>query len=120
LTPDQNERFLELCGHIVEWGERVAALVRDMSFDAFVENETAHLAAWKCVEVLGEAASNILKLDPALDQELPHLQLRSAYGMRNRLTHGYTDVDLVVLWGTIQNFVPTMVTAARDIVAKGK
>jgi uncharacterized protein with HEPN domain len=118
LTQDPDERFLELCGHIVSWGDRVFAIVDGMTFDDFVSDEVAHLAAWKCVEVLGEAASNILKLDPRREQEFPGLQLKSAYGMRNRLAHDYSNVDLVILWNTIRNFVPTMVETARTIVAK--
>jgi uncharacterized protein with HEPN domain len=37
--------------------------------------------------------------------------------MRNRLTHGYSNVDLVILWGTVGSFVPAMVEAARAILA---
>lgn len=114
-SPD--DRFRECCQHIVEWGERIPIFIGKMSYDEFANDEMAHLAVWKCVEVLGEASFRILKLDPSLDQRYPRLQLRDAYSMRNRLTHGYSDVDLLILWNTVATFVPSMVVEARTILA---
>lgn len=36
--------------------------------------------------------------------------------MRNRLTHGYNDVDLLILWNTARDFVPAMVAAASCLI----
>jgi predicted nucleotidyltransferase len=79
-----------------------------------------HEVVWKCVEVLGEAAGKILKIDPAFAVRYPDLQLKSAYAMRNQLTHGYGVVDLGILWRTIHDFTPRMVAAARDILEGGR
>jgi uncharacterized protein with HEPN domain len=65
---------------------------------------------------MGEASARILRIDPAFADRYPELQLKSAYAMRNRLTHGYSDVDLKILWSTIHDFVPSMVEAAKAIV----
>lgn len=113
-SPD--EQFRELCQHIVEWGDRIPTFIGTMSYDDFVKDDMAHLAVWKCVEVLGEASFRILKLDDSFDGRHPRLQLRDAYSMRNRLTHGYSDVDLLILWNTIHNFIPAMVDEARAIL----
>jgi uncharacterized protein with HEPN domain len=29
-------------------------------------------------------------------------------GMRNRIAHGYFDIDLVVVWDTLQTALPTL------------
>jgi uncharacterized protein with HEPN domain len=87
-----------------------------MSFEEFTGDEVTYLAVWKCVEVLGEASSKILRLDDGLDAAYPQLMLRSARSMRNQLTHGYSVVDLGVLWRTVHSFVPDMVKAARSIL----
>jgi uncharacterized protein with HEPN domain len=91
-----------------------------MDFDQFETNQLTHLAVWKCVEVLGEAAGKILKIDPAFAVRYPDLQLKNAYAMRNQLTHGYGVVDLGILWRTIHDFTPRMVAAARDILEGGR
>jgi uncharacterized protein with HEPN domain len=116
VRSDIRSEFLELCGHIAEWGERIPAFIGGMSFEEFAGDEVTYLAVWKCVEVLGEASSKILRLDDGLDAAYPQLMLRSARSMRNQLTHGYSVVDLGVLWRTVHSFVPDMVKAARSIL----
>lgn len=116
MKPDAELHFREFCQHIVEWGERIPVYVGEMSYEEFAEDDLTHTAVWKCVDVLGEASAKILRIDPALADRYPELQLKSAYAMRNRLTHGYSDVDLKILWSTIQDFVPSTVAAAKAIV----
>lgn len=120
MKPDAERQFLEFCQHIVDWGERIPAYIGQMGFEEFARDGRTHLAVWKCVEVIGEASSRILKLDPALATQFPELQLRSAYAMRNRLTHDYSDVDLTILWTTINDFIPPMIEAARRILRDRK
>lgn len=115
MRPEQ--RFLDLCADIVEWGERIPIILGGKSFDAFVADQACHLAIWKCVEVLGEASSNILKLDAGYADRYAGLPLRQAYAMRNQLTHGYGAVDLAILWTTATRFVPPMVDEAKAILA---
>lgn len=117
MKSDIDLQFRELCQHIVEWGERIPDFVGDLTYEEFANDQITHLAVWKCVEVLGEASSRILKLDPSFSDRYPELQLKKAYEMRNRLTHGYSNVDLVILWSTVETFVPVMVEAARTILA---
>lgn len=116
MKPNAEQQFLEFCQHIVDWGERIPAYVGEMSYEEFTQDGRTHLAVWKCVEVLGEASSRILKIDPDLASQYPALQLRAAYAMRNRLTHDYSDVDLAILWTTIHDFIPPMVDTARQIL----
>ena len=120
MKSDTRSQFLELCGHIAAWGERIPSIIGDMSFEEFANDQVTYLAVWKCVEVLGEASSKILRLDEGFDTTYPQLMLRSARSMRNQLTHGYTVVDLGVLWRTVHAFVPDMVDAARSIVEKAE
>lgn len=117
MKRDNESRRRQLCIDIVEWGERIPHIVGSMDFDQFEANQTVYLAVWKCVEVLGEAASKILKIDPEFATRHPNLQLKQAYAMRNQLTHGYGEVDLRILWQTIHNFTPSMVAAAKEIAA---
>lgn len=116
MKPQHHRQFRALCKGIVEWGGQIPEFVAAMSFEEFEADRVTHLAVWKCVEVLGEAAAKIMKLDPGIAEEYPALQLKGAYAMRNVLTHGYGTVDLAVLWQTIHDFVPLMVSAARAIV----
>jgi hypothetical protein len=52
-------------------------------------------------EIIGEAAQGIRQRYPDFIAIHPDLPWRSAYGMRNALTHGYFDVDLEQVWQAI-------------------
>jgi uncharacterized protein with HEPN domain len=116
VKPAPGQRFVELLVDIVEGGERIPVILNDRTFDAFAQDQVCHLAIWKCVEVLGEASANILKLETDYAARFPRLPLRQAYAMRNQLTHGYATVDLSILWTTATQFVPPMVEEARAIL----
>ncbi|NGO51314.1 HepT-like ribonuclease domain-containing protein [Allomesorhizobium camelthorni] len=117
MKEDAEEQFLEYCSHIVQWGDRIPGFIKDMTYEQFERDELTHLAVWKCVEVLGEASIRILRLGGDFEIRYPQLPLKQAYAMRNQLTHGYSTIDLGILWTTVQNFVPSMVEEARAILA---
>ncbi|MDF3064035.1 MAG: hypothetical protein K0S06_4144 [Microvirga sp.] len=71
----------------------------------------------KCIEVIGEAASRLLQEFPDVLTRHPDLELAAARAMRNRLSHGYFDIDPRVLWDTITVDVPRIVEAARRALA---
>ena len=117
MKPASAQRFAELLGDIVEWGERIPVIMHGRSFEAVREDQLCHLATWKCLEVLGEASANILKLETDYAARYPGLPLRQAYAMRIQLTHGNGSVDLSILRTTATKFVPPMVEEARAILA---
>ena len=59
----------------------------------------------KCVENIGEAAS---RLGPQVQQAYPEVPWHLIRGMRNRLTHGYDEISLPLLWRTVKNSLPSL------------
>jgi uncharacterized protein with HEPN domain len=49
------------------------------------------------IEIMGEAAGNIEIADPGFPTNHPDLPLRDVYLMRNRLAHGYFEVDIALV-----------------------
>jgi uncharacterized protein with HEPN domain len=66
------------------------------------------LALTKCIEIIGEAAARVS--DPTR-QLYPAIPWGQIVGMRNRLIHGYYEVDLDRLWDTVTKNVPQLVEA---------
>jgi uncharacterized protein with HEPN domain len=62
----------------------------------------------RAVEIIGEAAT---RLPTTVRDAHPHIPWGQLMGMRNRLVHGYYDVDLDVLWGTVTNDLASLITA---------
>jgi uncharacterized protein with HEPN domain len=52
--------------------------------------------------------NNIARRFPDFVDAHPELPLRSAYDMRNALSHGYFGVDLQILWRAIRRDLPEL------------
>lgn len=84
----------------------------------FLANPLVQDAACRCIEVLGEASRRLMDAAPGIEDRLPDLTLRQAYGARNRLAHGYDGVDYAIVWAAIRHAVPGLVAAARAALAR--
>lgn len=58
--------------------------------------------------VLGEAATKIAAEAPEFVARHPTLPWQQMRGMRNRMAHGYFDIDLDVVWETVQVALPDL------------
>ncbi|NGZ05495.1 MAG: DUF86 domain-containing protein [Magnetococcales bacterium] len=61
----------------------------------------------RCLEVIGEAAGD---LSPACRQQAHWIPWSGMIAMRNRLIHGYFDVDPVTVWHTVADRLPELIT----------
>jgi uncharacterized protein with HEPN domain len=72
-------------------------------------------AVVKCLEILGEAASHISQEVQAGVPELPWPQI---IGMRNRMIHGYYDINLDIVWATVQTDLTPLIEALERYLAR--
>jgi uncharacterized protein with HEPN domain len=70
------------------------------------------LALLKSIEIIGEAAVAISAETIARYPEIPWRQMR---GMRNRLVHGYYEVDLDVVWDTVAHNLGALLESLKRI-----
>lgn len=83
-------------------------------FDADLQ---CHFAAVRAVEIIGEAATRVSQ---ETRQDYPQLPWRQMISMRNRLIHGYDDLDLEVVWDTIRNDIPPLIALLEPLVPTEK
>ena len=57
------------------------------------------------IEILGEAASKVTEDYRRSHSEIPW---RDIIDMRNRITHGYFDLNLKIVWDTVQKDLPEL------------
>jgi uncharacterized protein with HEPN domain len=98
---------------IVLWGERLEGHLKGVDRDAFFLSTVLQDAASKCAEAIGEAAGKLDDLDPALNDAFPDLNLKLARRSRDRLSHGYYQIDLDIFWNTVTDAIPKTVAAAK-------
>jgi uncharacterized protein with HEPN domain len=89
-----------------------------MTQSQFMSDEKTQHAATKCIEAVGEAAKEILKADPDFDSRHPGLKAKAVARMRDRLTHGYRDINWLIVWTTSTTSIPETVAAAKAILAQ--
>lgn len=67
----------------------------------------------RLLEIIGEAAKGITA---EFRQEHSELPWRSMVGMRDRLIHGYFNVNLDIVWKTVINDLPPLINKLEKIV----
>jgi len=71
------------------------------------------LALVKCIEIIGEAASGV---STAMRERHSDIPWRAIVAMRNRLIHGYYEVDLDRVWDTATaNLSPLLAMLERIV-----
>ena len=84
----------------------------DKKFADYERDTMMRSAVERQFEIIGEAMSQLAKLDPALASRISKYQRIISF--RNVLIHGYADVDNRLVWDVIQTNLPTL---AREIDA---
>lgn len=65
-------------------------------------------AVVRAVEIVGEAASRV---SGEGREAMPNVPWPAVIGMRNRLVHAYFDIDKEVVWKTVTEELPPLLTA---------
>jgi uncharacterized protein with HEPN domain len=102
--------------HILQAIERIERYTAAIDVDAFMLDQLVQDAVIRNIEILGEAANNITKTDPSFANKNSEIPWATIYTMRNRVSHAYFQVDLGVVWNTIQNDLPKMKQQVQALV----
>jgi uncharacterized protein with HEPN domain len=101
-------RTPEYLNHMLMAIDRIENYVANLDRRTFDADTRTQDAVIRNLEVLGEAARNVLQHDPAFVAAHPDVPWARAYRMRNALSHGYAEVDLGAVWNTVQMNVPSL------------
>jgi uncharacterized protein with HEPN domain len=75
-----------------------------------------NLAVVRLLEIVGEAASRIPKEHQARYAGISWSEIIS---LRNRLIHGYDTVDFDILWQVVNQDLPRLIKALKEILREG-
>lgn len=65
--------------------------------------------------IIGEAAAKIMERHPAFAARHQEVPWRNMRGMRNRIAHGYFDIDLDVVWDTVRTALPALLESLSNL-----
>jgi uncharacterized protein with HEPN domain len=99
---------------ILEAARAVRRFTDGVSREEFKLNEEKYEAVNRKFEIIGEAAR---RLSPEARKLFPEVPWNLVTAMRNILIHDYDDVDLDVVWDTIQRDVPPLIARLEKYLA---
>lgn len=82
------------------------------NFKEFQKDLKTKRAVERNVEIIGEAMSRILKVDPTI--KISHT--RKVVDTRNRIIHGYDSVSEEILWGIIIRNLPDLEREVKGLL----
>ena len=71
------------------------------------------LALVKAIEIIGEAAFRTSENTRA---QFPEIRWEDIVGMRHRLVHAYFDINLDVLWKTVQDHLAPLIARLEQVL----
>ena len=83
----------------------------------FLQDKRTQQAVILSLIVLGEAATKVMDHHPDFVQSQARIPWLSMRGMRNRMAHGYFDINLDLVWDTVQAALPSLLAQLRELPA---
>jgi uncharacterized protein with HEPN domain len=109
-----SKRDLRLyCADILDSGSAIIEFVNGLSFEQFCNDRKTYSAVIREFEIIGEAVG---KLPEALKGRRPDVEWQDIKDFRNLLTHEYFGVDLEIVWKIIDDDLPVLMEAIREIM----
>lgn len=101
-------RLPDYLGHMRQAVADAQSFTEGMAQADFEDDKRTQQAVVMSLIVLGEAATKVMDHYPDFAAQHAAIPWRSMRGMRNRIAHGYFDIDLGVVWDTVQSALPAL------------
>jgi uncharacterized protein with HEPN domain len=98
---------------ILNAARKVTQYTASATEEDFLQNELLQDATLRQLEIVGEAARRVSQETKNIHPEIPWPEM---IGLRNRLIHEYSRVNLQRVWDTIQNDIPRLITLIIPLV----
>lgn len=98
--------------HIIDAAKESLSFIEGKTKKDVEKNRQLALSLVKEIEIIGEAASQISESFKSAHPDLPwNLMIAT----RNRLIHGYFDIDLDVVWSAVTSDLPPLLKQLEKI-----
>jgi len=101
--------------HMLDAANKIMKFIKDRSRSDLDNDEMLILAILKLIEIIGEAASSVTFEIKEKHDEIPWRQIIS---VRNRLIHGYFDINHDILWEIVIKDLPPLIKNLEIILTE--
>ncbi|MHC3433103.1 HepT-like ribonuclease domain-containing protein [Delftia lacustris] len=104
----ENYRLPDYLDHIQQAAIDARSFVEGLTKEDFFADKRSQQAVIMSFIIIGEAATKAMDGYAKFTQAHPEVPWRSMRNMRNRMAHGYFDINLDVVWETVQEWLPAL------------
>jgi uncharacterized protein with HEPN domain len=76
---------------------------------AFLDDRKTQQAVIYNIMIIGEAATQLINEYPDFVAIHPDIPWREMRGIRNRMAHGYYELDLTIIWDTVTTYLDRLI-----------
>lgn len=99
--------------HMLDAANEAVSFLADRTRDELDSDNMLALATIRLLEVIGEAANTVTE---ETQQKNPQIPWRQIFGTRNRLIHGYYQVDLDIVWQIVKQDLPPLIANLEELL----
>lgn len=99
---------------MLDYGREAVSLIQGKSRADLDTNRLLNLALVRLLEVIGEAASKVPREECDRYPQIPWSEIVS---LRNRLIHGYDQIDFDIVWQILTTDLPLLITELERIIS---
>lgn len=114
------DRLTDYLGYLLDAARQACLYVDGMDYDDFVADRRTQQAVIMNLMILGEVAAKMIEWHAQFLAEHPQVPWASMKGMRNRIAHGYFELDIAIVWGTVQTALPGLADQLQKLVVESK
>ena len=109
-------RLPDYLEHIQQAAIDARSFVDGLAKEDFLADKRTQQAVIMSLIIIGEAATNIMDAYTAFTQAHSEVPWRSMRNMRNRMAHGYFDINLDIVWDTVQEWLPELLKQLPSVL----
>lgn len=106
-------RLSDYLDHIHQAALDACSLVHGMEKASFLADKRTQSAVVMSSVIMGEASTKVIDRHAEFAQRQAEIPWRSMRGMRNRIAHGYFEIDLDLVRDTVQTALPALLVQLK-------
>jgi uncharacterized protein with HEPN domain len=108
-----SNEFLDYVEDIIDAMDKAEIALTNIDYDRFVDDFMINFVVARALEIVGEATK---RLPQEVREAYPDIPWRDMAGMRDRIIHGYDNVDLRIMWDVVKQEIPQIKPQLEQIL----
>lgn len=107
------KEFLDYVSDVVWAMSKAESFIEDMDYKAFSDDDKTVFAVIRALEIVGEA---VKRIPDEIRVQCPQISWKAMAGMRDKLIHGYGNINLALVWETVKIQIPEIKPVFQQII----